>query len=105
MPPATRVPAVAPEAAPEAEEGPASLLPPPAPAPVALEGAPEVTPTAYAPAPSSGGFMVQVGAYADLSNAHRVRDAVAGAGPVQVDVRETTRPPAASCSVCASARG
>jgi cell division protein FtsN len=33
--------------------------------------------------------VVQVGAFADLTNAHRVRDAAAAAGPVAVDIRET----------------
>jgi rare lipoprotein A len=32
---------------------------------------------------------VQVGAFSDLANAHRVRDAVGAAGPVVVDVRRT----------------
>lgn len=78
------------------EEGPASLLPPaPASAGVALAGAP-VEETPYTPAPATyaapaamDGYFVQVGAYSDLSNAHRVRDEVGAAGPVVVDIRQT----------------
>jgi len=76
------------------EEGPQSLLPP---SPVSdeteLAGAP--VDTYRAPAPSyarpalAGGYYVQVGAFSDLSNAHRVRDAVGAAGPVVVDVRSS----------------
>jgi cell division septation protein DedD len=40
-------------------------------------------------APAAGGFYVQVGAYSDLANAHRVRETVGAAGPVVVDIRET----------------
>jgi len=59
-----------------AEEGPSSLLPASAPAPVRepLAGA---------------SYYVQIGAFADLSNAHRVRDAASSAGPTAVDVRTT----------------
>jgi rare lipoprotein A len=66
-------------AAPEA--GPRVLTPAP------VETAPVNTPTPT-PAPSSGLF-VQVGAFSDLSNAHRVRDEVASVGAASVDVRET----------------
>lgn len=97
------------------EEGPRSLLPTPSsapspapsPAPTLAGGlaggpedeyaAPSFTPAStpsyapsYAPgAAAGGGFYVQVGAYSDLTNAHRVRDAVGAAGPVVVDIRET----------------
>ena len=78
-------------------EGPASLLPPQA----AEEGAVNVpqAPTLQmtsldqprrAPAPASG-YFVQIGAYSELANAHRVRDAASPAGPVTVDIRETAR--------------
>jgi rare lipoprotein A len=86
-------PPVAPEAADE-EEGPTSLLPPSSDTPVAeLDGAPvenerPVAPVYAAPA-VAGGYYVQVGAFSDLSNAHRVRDAVGAAGPVVVDVRRS----------------
>lgn len=73
------------------EEGrPISLLPPheeqsPAPAqtvqPVSYE------PTAPAPLTGAGGFFVQVGAYSDIDNAHRVQAAVSSAGRANVDVR------------------
>lgn len=83
-------PAVAPVNA--ADEGPRSLLPPPSPE-IALAGGPDSEPSYAAPspvfAPVDGGFFVQVGAYSDLSNAHRVRDAVGSAGPVVVDIRDT----------------
>lgn len=77
-----------------AEQGPVSLLPAPAPE-TSLAGAPEDAPvTSYNLAPAyavaaTGGYFVQVGAYSDVANAHRVRDAVAAAGPVVVDIRET----------------
>lgn len=75
------------------EEGPASLLPP-APSGVALAGGPvderPYTPPAPAYTPTAAGsYFVQVGAFSDLENAHRVRDAVGAAGPVVVDVRQT----------------
>jgi len=87
--------APAPQAA-EPGQGPTSLLP--APVETAanddLQGAPigparslPVSAPAYAPA--TGGYFVQVGAFSDLSNAHRVRDTVGAAGPVVVDVRRT----------------
>lgn len=70
------------------EEGPRSLLPPSS-ARTELAGAPEprATQTAYAAPQALGGYYVQVGAFSDLANAHRVRDAVGAAGPVVVDVR------------------
>lgn len=51
-----------------------------------------VSEPAYAPPPAaaSGGYFVQIGAFSDLSNAHRVRETVASAGPVNVDTRQTT---------------
>jgi rare lipoprotein A len=61
----------------EPHDGPRSLLP------VSIAPAAPV-----ASAPASGGYFVQVGAFSDLSNAHRVRDQVAAAGPVDVDIRE-----------------
>jgi rare lipoprotein A len=58
--------------------GEAPYSPPPAPAPS----------YSYA-APAAGDYFVQVGAFSDLANAHRVRDAVGAAGPVVVDVRRS----------------
>ncbi|MDX2277160.1 MAG: septal ring lytic transglycosylase RlpA family protein [Hyphomonadaceae bacterium] len=46
-------------------------------------------PAYAAPAPVSGGYFVQIGAFSDLSNAHRVRETVSTAGPVNVDTRQT----------------
>ncbi|MBC7767713.1 MAG: septal ring lytic transglycosylase RlpA family protein [Phycisphaerales bacterium] len=75
------------------EEGPTSLLPQPVQGQeqgFALAGAPLAPrPAPYAPPAANGSFYVQIGAYADLTNAHRVRDEVSAAGPVSVDVRET----------------
>lgn len=73
------------------EEGPRSLLPPPS-VETDLAGAPADSLPAPASRPSyvapvTGGYFVQVGAFSDLSNAHRVRDAVEAAGPVAVDIR------------------
>lgn len=94
-------PASAPSPAPVAppaenvEEGPRSLLPPPSfdtdlAGGMESEPAPSAAPQYAATAPSAfGAYVVQVGAYSDLSNAHRVRDAVGAAGPVTVDVRQT----------------
>jgi rare lipoprotein A len=77
------------------EEGPRSLLPPSSVQPeTELAGAP-VENHRLLPAPSytapatAGAYYVQVGAFSDLSNAHRVRDAVGAAGPVVVDVRHS----------------
>jgi rare lipoprotein A len=89
-------PPVAPARA-DAEEGPASLLPPAPSRGISLAGGPiDEAPYASGPAPAyatpapiGGGYFVQIGAYSDLINAHRVRDAVGAAGPVVVDVRET----------------
>ncbi len=82
-------PAPAQPAAVDQQEGPRSLLPPPSAQPLTeLAGgpmAPDRAPAYAAPAP--GGYFVQVGAFSDLANAHRVRDAVGVAGPVVVDVR------------------
>lgn len=78
-------------AAVEEQEGPRSLLPPSS-TEIDLAGAPVETFRAPAPSyssPATGGYYVQVGAFADLSNAHRVRDAVGAAGPVVVDVRRS----------------
>lgn len=74
------------DSAPIAASAPAPSAPPESgprvltPAPVAA------APTAPAPA---AGLFVQVGAFSDLSNAHRVRDEVASVGAVAVDVRES----------------
>lgn len=79
-------------------EGPTSLLPQPVEQDdeddFGLAGAPigpvaQTAPRYAPPAPATGGFFVQVGAYSDLTNAHRVRDEVSAAGPVNVDVRQT----------------
>ncbi|HJS80301.1 MAG TPA: septal ring lytic transglycosylase RlpA family protein [Vitreimonas sp.] len=74
------------------EEGPTSLLPPSSASPeTELAGAPveNVRPVASYAAPGAGGHYLQVGAFSDLANAHRVRDAVGAAGPVVVDVRHS----------------
>lgn len=94
--PAPATQSAPPAAAPAAveEEGPRSLLPPSSVQPeTQLAGGPveNQAPPAYAaptPAPG-GGYYVQVGAFSDLANAHRVRDAVEAAGPVSVDVRRS----------------
>jgi rare lipoprotein A len=96
----TPAPASPPSPAPVApatvqEEGPRSLLPPSSVQPeTELAGAPveNERPWAsrsYAAPATAGGFFVQVGAFSDLTNAHRVRDAVGAAGPVVVDVRRS----------------
>jgi len=80
----------------EQEEGPQSLLPPSSTrSETELAGGPMGAPM-YTPAPAYsapvapvGGYYVQVGAFSDLANAHRVRDAVGAAGPVVVDVRRS----------------
>lgn len=87
----------APQARREAEEGPMSLLPASAAyadAPAGESrtlGAPLGEPQRFVPraAPAAGGFVVQVGAFSDLGNVHRVREQAAAAGPVEVDVRTT----------------
>lgn len=75
------------------QEGPRSLLPPSSRATeTELAGAPVAryrAPAQYAVGPVAGSYYVQVGAFSDLSNAHRVRDQVAAAGPVVVDVRSS----------------
>jgi rare lipoprotein A len=76
-----------------ANEGPVSLTPEQGRGDEALAGAPVGEPVRR-PAPTysaaaQGYFFVQVGAFSDLANAHRVRDAVSAAGPVLVDVRNT----------------
>jgi len=81
-PASTQVPAAAPV---QTEEGP---LLPPAIQTGELAGAPVDERPAYA-APAVGGYFVQVGAYSDPGNAQRVRAAVAAAGPVVVDIRNT----------------
>jgi len=80
-------------AAERAEEGPASLLPASTNAD-ALAGGPSSEAPYFAPAPTyaaaSGNYFVQVGAYSDLSNAHRVRDTIGAVGQVVVDIRQTS---------------
>lgn len=80
-------------AASRADDGPMSLMPVRVDE-TALAGAPlyEAPRSAPAAAPAyrgEGAFYAQVGAFSDLSNAHRVRDAASAAGPVTVDVRRT----------------
>ena len=77
-----------------ANDGPLSLTPEQGSGDDALAGAPVgefVRRPALAThaAAAQGNFFVQVGAFSDLANAHRVRDAVSAAGPVVVDVRNT----------------
>ena len=76
-----------------ANDGPVSPTPVRAePADDMLAGGPAEAPHQAAlsySAPAAGGYFVQVGAFSDLANAHRVRDEVGGAGPVVVDVRQT----------------
>ena len=77
-----------------ANDGPLSLTPEQGSADNALAGAPVGEPVRRPAAPAyaaaaQGNFFVQVGAFSDLGNAHRVRDAVGQAGPVVVDVRNT----------------
>lgn len=67
--------------APQLPSGPTVLTPPP----IAQN-----TPPPH-PAAIEGGFVVQVGAYADLANAQRIRAAVQSAGPANVDERQTAR--------------
>ncbi|MEJ0061075.1 MAG: septal ring lytic transglycosylase RlpA family protein [Terricaulis sp.] len=86
--------AAAPQAAPQQpSSGPTSLLPPPsaAPAPASAEAPlPAVQPASYSqPTPARGGYFVQVGAFSDLMNAHRVKAAIETAGPVVVEAAET----------------
>ncbi|WP_167755540.1 septal ring lytic transglycosylase RlpA family protein [Vitreimonas flagellata] len=77
-----------------ANDGPLSLTPEQGSGDDALAGAPMGEPVRRPTAPSyaaatQSNFFVQVGAFSDLGNAHRVRDAVGQAGPVVVDVRTT----------------
>ncbi len=76
-----------------AQGGPTSLLPAPmnetALAGAPLYEAPRSAPTSSQAYRGEGGFFAQVGAFSDLSNAHRIRDAASAAGPVAVDVRRT----------------
>jgi rare lipoprotein A len=79
-------PSPTPTPPPGVEDGePASLLPPSPAGQTELAGGYVQPPTA----PPTAGYFVQVGAFSDLSNAHRVRDTVGAAGPVTVDVRQT----------------
>lgn len=85
------VPALAGAQNPVEQEGPASLLPPST--QDASAAVQETQPPAYvqaAPAiAANDGYFVQVGAFSELENAHRVRTAVLAAGPVVVDTRQT----------------
>lgn len=90
-------PAAAPVESAANQDGPVSLLPQQsqaepayAPPPAPSYSPPQVSQVSYNP-PVSGGVFVQVGAFSDVSNAQRVRDAVSSAGPVAVDVRQTAR--------------
>lgn len=74
---------------PAEEEGPIQLTPPRTQAAVTQEPLPQ--PVQASAPPAVGGYFVQVGAFSDLSNAHRVRSAILAAGPVVVDTRETPR--------------
>lgn len=65
---------------------PPLVTPAPPTGPRVLTPAPLVSPPAT-PAPV-GGLFVQIGAFSDLANAHRVRDEIASVGSVSVDVRE-----------------
>jgi rare lipoprotein A len=88
-PASTQLPAAAPAPA-QTEEGPRSLLPQQQAVESAeLAGGPVEERHAYMPPPPAGGYFVQVGAFSDPANAQRVRDAVAAAGPVVMDVRTT----------------
>ncbi|MBL8543969.1 MAG: septal ring lytic transglycosylase RlpA family protein [Hyphomonadaceae bacterium] len=88
------------QAAAPGEGGPVSLLPAAEQIPAAPpSGAPlysvqtvssTAAPVPAAAAASAGGYYVQVGAFSDLANANRVRDAVSAAGPVSVDVRTSS---------------
>jgi rare lipoprotein A len=86
-------PAVAaPQQAAQMSTGPTSLLPPPSatPAPTFTQAAvPSIQPASYTSAAPQAGYFVQVGAFADLMNAHRVKAAIEVAGPVVVEAAET----------------
>lgn len=72
-----------------ANDGPLSLAPEQGSGDGAPVGEPVRRPAPTYSAATQGNFFVQVGAFSDLGNAHRVRDAVSAAGPVVVDVRNT----------------
>ncbi|MFT3726791.1 MAG: septal ring lytic transglycosylase RlpA family protein [Terricaulis sp.] len=79
--------APAPAAAQNAE-GPVALAPPPVEPQATLQPIADRAELAGAPAAASAGaYFVQVGAFSDVDNAHRVRDAVASAGNVVLDTR------------------
>ena len=90
--PGARAPA-APVQQQQPQDGPRVLTPPPSAPVAAAQAEPVQQPQQSAPqrqaAPIGDGYMVQVGAFSDLSNAHRVREAVSTAGPVVVDTRQT----------------
>lgn len=87
-----------------ADNTPASSPPPALAASAELDGPVSLLPAVDAAAPqaasppwgqeialqAAGDYVVQVGAFSDLNNAHRVRDAVSSAGPVSVDVRRSS---------------
>ena len=75
-----------------AEEGaPASLLAPPpqaeSPAPASVQHVAFEPPAPMPVASPGGAYFVQVGAFSDVDNAHRVQANLASAGQVAVDVR------------------
>src|SRR6185295_14869880 len=73
------------------EGGPASLLPPPSglesPTPASVQHVTYEPPAPMPVASPSGAYFVQVGAFSDVDNAHRVQANVASAGQATVDVR------------------
>jgi rare lipoprotein A len=77
------------------EEGPASLLPPrgqagdPAPPAAQIVQSVAYQPPARMPVAPNRSFFVQVGAFSDVDNAHRVQSAVSSAGQTAIDVRRT----------------
>ncbi len=77
-------------ASPAAADRAPQIAPQSAPAPVPAAPAPE-TPVRFSaqPAAPSGAYVVQVGAFSDLQNAHRVRAELESAGEVLVEPRQT----------------
>jgi len=78
-------------AAPAAQQdaGPVTLAPQPTQEPAVAQPIADRADLAGAPsaAASSGAYFVQVGAFSDVDNAHRVRDAVGAVGNVVLDTR------------------
>ncbi|MGE0595088.1 MAG: septal ring lytic transglycosylase RlpA family protein [Hyphomonadaceae bacterium] len=90
-----QAPAPAPSHALAQQDGPMPLTPAAdddehefAGAPLAMPPATQLAQPPHAH-PSGEGYFVQVGAFSDLMNAHRVRADIASAGPVAVDTRQT----------------